>query len=488
MRTRLPTAHNRAFTAYRDWPISKKALALGVIPAVCGLLLIVMTMGVAVYRSLRASLTQSGEALVAIAEDNMRAPVGFNDPATANQLLNAFRAVEAVDRVCVYDAEGRLFASFTRAGLTCPAAAGPITDPRSEFVKPVTVGRRPVGSVQLQTNTLQLSGRMQTLSMVAVVTLSGVVLIVWRLAAGMQRAISDPIASLARTAERVSATGDYSLRAEQSAGDEIGRLGVAFNRMLTQIQKHDRAKDEFLATLSHELRTPLNAMLGWLQLIQKTKPAARQLDRALATIERNARVQQHVVEDLLDISRIVAGKLQMAKTAVDIRQVLSAAIDVVNPTAVQSSIALTSVLPASPCLVNGDFTRLQQAFINLLSNAVKFTPPGGSVTATLRDVAPSIEIVVTDTGIGIDPEFLPHVFERFQQEDGSVTREHGGLGLGLAIVREIVLLHNGHVTAQSGGTGSGATFTIVLPQLQAHDATLTGRPPRRRITDTRAAV
>src|SRR5688500_11335345 len=218
MRTRLLTAHNRAFVSYRDWPISKKALALGVIPAVRGLLLIVTTMGVAVYRSLRASLTQSGEALVAIAEDNMRAPVGFNDPATANQLLNAFRAVEAVDRVCVFDAEGRLFASFTRPRLTCPAAAGPITDPRSEFVKPVTVGRRPVGSVQLQTNSGQLSGRMKTLSMVAVVTLSGVVLIVWRLAVGMQRAISEPIASLARTAERVSATGDYSLRAEQSTG------------------------------------------------------------------------------------------------------------------------------------------------------------------------------------------------------------------------------------------------------------------------------
>jgi signal transduction histidine kinase len=445
-------------------------------------------MGVAVYRSLRANLTQSGEALVAIAEDNMRAPLGFNDPATADQLLHAFLAVDDVDRVCVFDADGRLFASFIRADLSCPFTAdATAVDRTSEFVKPVTVGTRHVGLVQLRTNSARLTTHLKTLSMVAMVTLVAVVLVVWRLAHRMQRAISEPITSLAMTAERVSATADYSVRAERSTSDEIGRLVVAFNGMLAQIQKHDRAKDEFLATLSHELRTPLNAMLGWLRLIQKTNPTAPQLERALATIERNARVQQRVVEDLLDISRIVAGKLQMTKAVLDIRHVLSAAIEVVNASAEQSNVAITSTMPATPCLVSGDSTRLQQAFLNLLANAVKFTPAGGSVTVVLRDAPPSYEIVVSDTGIGIDPEFLPRVFERFQQEDGSVTREHGGLGLGLAIVREIVLLHNGHVTAWSSGTGMGATFTIVLPQVRTENEVMV-RQPRRRVSDSRAAL
>jgi signal transduction histidine kinase len=471
--------------SYRDWPISKKALALGVIPAVAGVVLIIATMGVAVYRSLRANLRQNGETLVAIAEDNMQAPLGFNDPATANQLLKAFRAVDDVDRVCVFDVEGRLFASFARTGLACPARQDDaIADGLSGFMRAVTVGPRAVGSVHLNTNTGRLAENLRTLSMIALVTLVGVVVVVWRLAYTMRRGIAEPIAALALTAERVSATADYSLRAERSTGDEIGRLVVAFNDMLTQVQKHDRAKDEFLATLSHELRTPLNAMLGWLQVIQKTRPAPPQLGRALATIERNARVQQHVVEDLLDISRIVAGKLQMTKTVVDLRLVLAAAHEVVNAAAAQANVTITTAAPSTACLVSADFTRLQQALLNLLANAVKFTPAGGGVTVTLQEAAPSFEIVVADTGIGIDPAFLPHVFERFRQEDGSVTREHGGLGLGLAIVREIVLLHNGHVTAHSRGSGTGATFTIVLPQLRADEASVMLHQPRRRSTDS----
>jgi signal transduction histidine kinase len=476
--------------SYRDWPISKKALALGVIPAVGGVVLIIATMGVAVYRSLRANLTQSGEMLVAIAEDNMQAPLGFNDPVTANQLLNAFHAVDDVDRVCVFDVNGRLFASFARADLACPATTKAASaDGPADFVRPVTVGRREVGSVRLKTNRGRLAGDVKALSMIALVTLVGVVVVVWRLTHTMRRAIAEPITALALTAERVSATADYSLRAERSTGDEIGRLVLAFNEMLTQIQKHDRAKDEFLATLSHELRTPLNAMQGWLQLIQRTKPIGAQLDRALATIERNARVQQHVVEDLLDVSRIVAGKLQMTKSVVDLRLVLAAAMEVADAAAAQANVTITSPLPSAPCLVSADFTRLQQALLNLLANAVKFTPAGGRVSMTIRDMASSFEVVVADTGIGIAPEFLPHVFERFRQADGSVTREHGGLGLGLAIVREIVLLHNGYVTAHSDGTGTGATFTIALPRLPAGEANvMVMHEPRRRRTDSKAVL
>ena len=303
------------------------------------------------------------------------------------------------------------------------------------------------------------------MAVTAALTLVVVVLLATVLATRLQHSISNPIVALARTADRVTSTGDYSARAEQMTNDEVGRLVVAFNGMLAQIQQQNRVKDEFLATVSHELRTPLNAMLGWLQIIQRTNPEASALTRALTSLERNAKVQQRVVEDLLDISRVVSGKLQMNLTVVDLRLVMGAAIDVVATGAAQAGVTLHWHPPGSPCLVSGDAARLQQAFWNVLSNGVKFTPRGGTVTTSIQSRTDVFAIVIHDTGVGIDPAFLPHVFERFQQADSSATREHGGLGLGLAIVHEIVTLHGGSVTAASEGKGRGATFTIALPRL-----------------------
>jgi signal transduction histidine kinase len=449
---------------FRDLPIGRKALALGVVPTVCALALVTATLGIAIYRSLQTNLNQNADALLAVTADNMQAPLGFRDPQTAEQLLGALRSVGMIDAACVYDVDGRLFADYTTARHRCPPSdQGPGLTGR--HVGPVAVGTRRVGSVQLFVNDGDLTRNLTTLAFTAAFTLLVVVVVAMLLANRLQHTISGPIVKLARTADLVTSTGDYSARAEQITNDEVGRLVVAFNGMLAQIQHQNRIKDEFLATLSHELRTPLNAMLGWLQIIQKTNPEPEAMARGLASLERNARVQQRVVEDLLDISRIVTGKLQMNMTVVDLRTVLSAAIDVVSTGALHAGVAIVWASPTTPCLVSGDPARLQQAFWNVLSNGVKFTPRGGTVTVNIQARADHYLVVIADTGVGIDAAFLPKIFDRFQQADSSSTREHGGLGLGLAIVQEVVALHNGQVWGASEGKGRGATFTIMLPRL-----------------------
>ena len=229
-------------------------------------------------------------------------------------------------------------------------------------------------------------------------------------------------------------------------------------------ERANRVKDEFLAVLSHELRSPLNPILGWTRLLQSGKlDAARQSD-ALQTIERNAKLQSQLIEDLLDISRIMQGKLSLVAAPVSLTFVVSAALETVRLAAEAKQIQITLDLP-SIAPVSGDAARLQQVVWNLLTNAVKFTPTGGQVTVELRQIDQMAQLCVTDTGKGIDPQFLPHVFEYFRQEDGSTTRRFGGLGLGLAIVRQIVELHGGTVQAESQGENQGATFRVQLPVL-----------------------
>jgi PAS domain S-box-containing protein len=229
----------------------------------------------------------------------------------------------------------------------------------------------------------------------------------------------------------------------------------------------NRIKDEFLATLSHELRTPLTAILGWLSIMRSQPLDPKTTEHAIATIERNARIQAQLIEDLVDVSRIVGGKLNLEMRPVDLLQVIEAAIEVVRPAAEAKGVALQVKHDPPAGLVSGDAARLQQVIWNLLSNAVKFTSQGGSVEVSLGRADGLAEVVVRDTGIGIAPEFLPHVFERFRQAESPLTRSHRGLGLGLAIVRHLVELHGGSVSAESPGENQGATFTIRLPRASA---------------------
>jgi signal transduction histidine kinase len=230
-----------------------------------------------------------------------------------------------------------------------------------------------------------------------------------------------------------------------------------------QAEAANRVKDEFLAVVSHELRTPLTAISGWAQLLAEGKIAAATQQRAFQTIQRQARSQSQLIDDLLDVSRIVSGKLRLDWREVDPFKVINAAIDVVRPTAEAKNIDLASDLDTSEGTVSGDPDRLQQVIWNLLSNAIKFTPDGGRVEIRSRWVDSSLEIVVADTGQGISEDFLPFIFERFRQADVSTTRANGGLGLGLAIVRQLVETHGGSIHAQSAGIGKGAVFNVRLP-------------------------
>ncbi len=227
----------------------------------------------------------------------------------------------------------------------------------------------------------------------------------------------------------------------------------------------NRLKDEFLATLSHELRTPLNAILGWSQMVQSRDLSESQMQKAFQTIERSARSQNQLIDDLLDVSRIITGKLRLDVRAVELSNVITAAVDAVRPAAEAKNIRLQTLLDPQAGPISGDPDRLQQVVWNLLSNAVKFTPKEGRVQVRLERVNSHIEIVISDTGKGIEAEFLPYVFDRFRQSDGSMTRRHGGLGLGLAIVRQLVELHGGTVNVTSAGENQGSTFTVFLPLL-----------------------
>ena len=242
-----------------------------------------------------------------------------------------------------------------------------------------------------------------------------------------------------------------------------GRLYQESRKALDEAQTANRLKDEFLATMSHELRTPLNAVLGWASILRAGGCTDAVRDRAVETIERNARAQAQLVEDLLDVSRIASGKLQLEERAVNLIEIIQSVADALGPAVEAKNVILTRTLDRSAAMVIGDEKRLRQIIDNLVSNAVKFTPSGGRIDITLERADSAARVTVSDTGQGIAPEFLPHVFDRFRQADSSTTRSHGGLGLGLSIVRHLVELHHGTVRAASPGLGKGATFTVELP-------------------------
>jgi PAS domain S-box-containing protein len=256
---------------------------------------------------------------------------------------------------------------------------------------------------------------------------------------------------------------------------ERARLYETEQRLRAEAEAANRLKDEFLATVSHELRTPLTAIVGWAGMLRGNQFDQTTTRRAVETIERNAKAQAQIIEDLLDVSRIITGKLSLTARAAELGSIIEAAVESVRPTATTKGLTLKADIARNVGAVWGDPARLQQVMWNLLANAVKFTPPGGSVGVQLSREGAHVRIVVTDTGQGISPEFLPYVFDRFSQADGSITRLHGGLGLGLAIVRHLIDMHGGTVKAESGGTGRGASFVVELPLMTTDEATDTSR-------------
>jgi len=240
-----------------------------------------------------------------------------------------------------------------------------------------------------------------------------------------------------------------------------------------------RAKDSFLATVSHELRTPLGVILGWAGILHAGNADARTVERAAEIVERNARAQAKLIDDMLDISRIVSGKFQIEPAEIDPGRVVGAAVESLRPAAEEKGVVLALTVEPMPGPVVADPERLQQVVWNLLSNAIKFSSQGGKVTVAMGPAGDRLRIEVRDEGVGIDPQRLPHVFERFWQADTSSTRRHGGLGLGLAIVRHLVEMHGGQVTAASRGEGYGATFTVEIPSRGPQDAAAAAANLRR---------
>ncbi|HWQ31630.1 MAG TPA: PAS domain S-box protein [Blastocatellia bacterium] len=306
-------------------------------------------------------------------------------------------------------------------------------------------------------------------------------------AEGMRSFLGVPIKAQGRLIASLNLSdrqpGAFTHQHQDIARDIASTLGVAIQnaqlyeaerRARAEAEAADRMKDEFLATVSHELRTPLNAIVGWNHLLRNKRLAPDVAQRALETIERNAKAQARLVNDLLDVSRIISGRLRLCTRTLDLIPLIEDTINSVRPAAEAKGISIETFLDPAAGLVSGDSDRLQQVLWNLLQNSIKFTPPGGRVSLTLGRADDQLQLVISDNGKGISPDFLPYVFERFRQADSSITRIYGGLGLGLSIVRHLVELHGGTVRATSPGEGLGATFTIRLPlaELRVSDAGL----------------
>jgi signal transduction histidine kinase/CheY-like chemotaxis protein len=471
------------------WAVSTAAVAAAIIGLV--------VLDVQRYRNAAVADTR---ALARVLAENTAAAAVFGDQAIATDTLASVRVRPAVLLACVYEADGTLLARYAReSGVACPAVPADSRTWRAVAAAvPITHGDRRVGTVYVRRGLSDLTARITVTAAAGLIMLLVAGILALALAERLQRTISRPIAALAAAARAIGQEKNYSLPKIEAPPDEIGDLVRAFEGMMTRLgtanadilesnaalrreieergrieaerenllvreREASRLKDEFLASVSHELRTPLNAILGWTQILSSTPPSEKTLAKATASLARNALAQNRVIEDLIDVSRIVTGKLRLTIEPVDLRSVVEAAVDVVGPAARARHLRLDVTMPAEPCVIEGDYDRLRQVLWNLLSNAIKFTASGGSVQVTLASGAEACTIEVTDTGVGIPPSFLPHVFERFRQADGSMTREHGGLGIGLAIVKELVDMHGGSVTARSAGTGMGATFEVRLP-------------------------
>jgi signal transduction histidine kinase/ActR/RegA family two-component response regulator len=443
------------------------------------------------YRVARKHALAELRAQALLILENAAVAVQFEDAKVAGEILETLRGIPGVSTACLYGRDEGLFSQYQRSAGTavCPAqspadmasaAAGRLTVVATDLLPN---GRRN-GSLMVQSDQAVIEARLRDQALILGAVLLITLAVATLLSAWFQRLISTPIGKLAGTAARISAHGDYAIRATRTTEDEIGVLVDAFNRMLETIQTRDRdislaneelrrevaerrraeqLKDEFLATLSHELRTPLNAILGWTRLLRSHALPEPAVDGALEKVERNARMQARLVDDLLEVSRITTGKLHIEMRPVDLAALARTAIESIRPTAESRGITVERDFGAAVLPTAGDPDRLQQVVWNLLSNAVKFTPSGGRVAVALTRRGDVDELVVADNGIGIEPSFLPNVFDSFRQADASATRAYGGLGLGLSIVKQLVELHGGTVTVESGGPDQGARFTVRLP-------------------------
>ena len=456
----------------RDLSIPRKIVAIVMIISTSALLLAGAALIGYDFFAARRDLAASTTVFAQIVADNATATVAFSDQPAAVDILNSLRSESSIVSSCIYKGV-ELFAERGRAGgRPCPQRAVDAEKEESGFIvgsSPILLKGEQIGSVRLLATLAPAYARLR----ISIGSLAGIfivsVLFALGLSSRLHKVVSEPIINLAETARTVSSRKDYSLRADKSSQDELGILVDSFNEMLEQIQAREaeliqanKTKDEFLMTLSHELRTPLTPILGWTKLLLQRDVDLSRVQSAIQTIDRSAQLQARLIDDLLDVARITAGKLSMDLTDIDLLQIVEGAVEAAIPAMKEKHLALESNLEKVP-VIRGNATRLQQVIWNLLSNSIKFTPEGGLVRVALKRVRSNVELIVSDTGVGIQPEFLPFVFERFRQADSSYTRKHGGLGIGLAIVKHVVQQHGGSVGVDSEGENKGTTFTLRFP-------------------------
>ena len=446
----------------------------------------------------KINATAAANALSATMADGIRVNLTQQDAAGVAETLTTADLQPSVQRVCAYAADGALFSQYLRTPtVTCaPNWSGSVDWATLGANSPVTYNGAIVGHVYVENSWVTMRARFLTAgaSSLGVLILAALVMLV--VSHRLHRRISDPITQLAAAARRMGEREDFEIPEIAASKDEVGDLVIAFRSMreriraaqqgltesnealrreiderrqveaerealLTREREANRIKDEFLATVSHELRTPLNAIVGWARILVTGTPDRDTIAKASASLHRNALAQARVIDDLIDISRVATGKLKVVAEPVDLRGVVESGVEIVRPSAARAGVSLTVDMPPTACVMMGDRGRLLQIVSNLLSNAVKFAPRGHVRVAL--EAGSNLTLSVTDTGIGIAPEFLALVFDRFRQADASMTREHGGLGIGLAIAKELVELHGGTIRAESAGRGRGSTFTAVFP-------------------------
>ena len=486
---------------FQRLPIHRKLVVLALMVSAASLVVALIGLSLADLWRYHEAAEEETEALAKVLAENVAAAMDFDDVQAARATLASVRVREEIAYACVYRNDGSLFTGFSaRSDAACPLR--PASDPAWNAVTGsavVTRNDRMFGVVSVERRLSDLGRRLLLMAAIGLLMLLVAGAAAYLLAERVHAAISRPISQLAVTARAFGRDHDIEIPAIKAAPDEVGELVASFGDMVSHVRaasdesrisnealrreneerrrvegeleaallrerQTSRLKDEFLAAVSHELRTPLNAIVGWAQILDNAPPTEQTLQRAVASIARNAAAQTRVIDDLIDVSRIITGKLRLNFADVDLRITIGASLESIRPTAEAKGVAVEAHLPSSPCLVSGDKDRLQQVLWNLLSNAVKFTARGGRVAVALSRHDAAYAVTVADTGIGIAPEFVPHVFERFRQADGSMTRQQGGLGLGLAIVQDLTELHGGTVMAASKGLGQGAVFTVTLPE------------------------
>jgi signal transduction histidine kinase/ActR/RegA family two-component response regulator len=491
-----PAMHSRERRARRS--VRGKLMMVALITTGIALLVSSVTLLTRDLHSYRTGLTVDLSTEASILALSTGPALAFDDRATADRNVKALSARPAVLAAAIYDGRGRLFTSYVRAGSAQPSGTVPriagnlrVAGGRIEITHPIVQHGERLGTIYLR-GRYDVAGKilayLGVVSLVALLSL-GVALVLSTL---LQRSITGPLSSMASIAQHVIAERDYSLRASRAGEDEIGLLVEAFNSMLEEVQARtrelvqsnaklrteiesreaaeaalreaDRRKDEFLATLAHELRNPLAPIRHAVQLLEIVGLEPWRRDWARQVIGRQVHRMALLLDDLLDVSRITRGRLQLRICRVELAAVVRSAVEIARPLIDSKRHALEIHLPGAPITLEVDPLRLSQALSNLLTNAAKYTDPGGRIVLEAQLLEEALLLTVTDNGIGLSNASIPALFGMFSQADSAIDRAEGGLGIGLALVKGLVILHGGSVQAQSEGPGRGSRFTISLPR------------------------